>query len=57
MTLNGLKKPLNSMKISQKAIMIKVMKDIFLNLIFNTWKIYTSFTMIHPFCVKECWKS
>ena len=57
MTLNGLKKPLNSMKISQEAIMIKVMKDIFLNLIFNTWKIYTSFTMIHPFCVKECWKS
>ena len=51
--LNGLKIFLNLMKILEKAIMIKVMKDNFLNLMFNIPKIYITSTMIYSFCLKE----
>ena len=53
MTLNGLKIFLNLMKISEKAIMMKVMKDIFLKLMFNIPKVYITFTLIHTFCLKK----
>ena len=33
--------------------MIIVMKDSFLKLIFNIMKIYLTFTMIYPSCIKE----
>ena len=44
---------LNLMEISQKAIMVIAMKDIFLKLILSILKIYITFTMIYPFCLKE----
>ena len=53
MTLNGLKIFLNLMKISEKAIMMKVMKDIFLKLMFNIPKVYITFTLIRTFCLKK----
>ena len=53
MTLNELKIFLNLMKISEKAIMMKVMKDIFLKLMFNIPKVYITFTLIHTFCLKK----
>ena len=33
--------------------MMKVMKDIFLKLVFNVLKIYITFTVIYPFCPKR----
>ena len=36
-----------------KTIMKKVIKDIFLKLMFNILKIYIIFTMIYHFCLKE----
>ena len=32
---------------------MKVMKDIFLKLVFNVLKIYITFTVIYPFCPKR----
>ena len=43
MDLNGLKKHLNLMNISQKAIMRKVIKDVSLKLMFNYQKIYKTY--------------
>ena len=37
----------------EKVIMKKVMKDISLKSISSTWKIYTTFTMIYHFYLKE----
>ena len=37
----------------KKFVMKKVMKDIFLKLMFNILKIYVTFTIIYPFCRKE----
>ena len=51
--LNGLKIFLNLMKISEKAIMMKVMKDIFLKLMFNIPKVYITLTLIYTFCLKK----
>ena len=36
-----------------KAIATKVMKGIFLNLMFSIPRIYITFTMIYLFCLKE----
>ena len=44
-SLGGLKKHLNLRKISKKAIMKKVIKDIFLKVIFNILEKYMTFTM------------
>ena len=49
----GLKKHVNSMKILQKAIMKKVMKDIFLKMMFNILKSYKSSIMIYHFYQKD----
>ena len=38
-----------------KAMTTKVMKGIFLNLMFSIPRIYITFTMIYLFCLKE-WK-
>ena len=51
--LSGLKIYLNLRKISSKAVMKKVMKDIFFKLMFNILKYYMIFIMIYPFCLKE----
>ena len=53
MVLSGLKKHLNSLKISYKVIMMIVTKETFLKLVFNILKIYIAFTMIYSFCLKE----
>ena len=44
-----IEKLLKLMKTSQKTIMKKVMKNIFLKLMSNTQNIYIKFTMIYPF--------
>ena len=44
-----IEKLLKLMKTSQKTIMKKVMKNIFLKLTSNTQNIYIKFTMIYPF--------
>ena len=51
--LSGLKIYLNLRKISSKAVMKKVMKDIFFKLMFNILKYYMIFIMIYPFYLKE----
>ena len=50
---SGLKIFLNLMKVLYKFIMEKVIKDIFLKLMFNILKHYIILTMIYPFCQKE----
>ena len=50
-----IEKLLKLMKTSQKTIMKKVMKNIFLKLMSNTQNIYIKFTMIYPFDQKG-WK-
>ena len=44
-----LKKHVNLMKISQKAVMIIVMRDVFLKSMLNVLKMYITFTMIYSF--------
>ena len=44
-----IEKLLKLMKTSQKTIMKKVMKNIFLKLMSNTQNFYIKFTMIYPF--------
>ena len=51
--LSGSKTLLNLMKISYGILTKKVMKDIFLKLIFNTLKIYVILAMIYHFYLKE----
>ena len=51
--LSGLKIYLNLRKISSKAVMKKVMKDIFFKLMFNILKYYMIFIIIYPFYLKE----
>ena len=51
--LSGLKIYPNLKKISSKAVMKKVMNDIFLKLMFNILKDYLIFIMIYPFYLKD----
>ena len=51
--LSGLKIYPNLKKISSKAVMEKVMNDIFLKLMFNILKDYLIFIMIYPFYLKD----